>query len=62
MDLIKEIERLQRIERMYNNIQDKLAELEGFIVDWDKEDPDLFPLSHKAKINIVRSVYTFCKD
>jgi hypothetical protein len=60
MDLIAEIERLQRIERIYNNIQSKLPELAEFIAAWDSQDPDQLPLCHKAKINLVRSVYNFC--
>ena len=61
MDIILEIERLQEIERRYNNIQDKLAELAAFIHDWDSCDPDRLPTNHFAKINPVRSVYNFCK-
>lgn len=61
MDIIAEIQRLQVIERHYNNIQDKLTELAAFISDWDSCDPDRLPTEHLAKINTVRSVYNFCK-
>ena len=61
MDLIAEIERLQEIERRYNNIQDKLVELGQFICDWDSQDVNRLPLDHFAKINPIRSVYRFCK-
>jgi hypothetical protein len=61
MDLIAEIERLQEIERRYNNIQDKLVELGEFICCWDSQDANRLPLNHFAKINQVRSVYNFCK-
>lgn len=61
MDLIKEIKRLQEIERRYNNIQDKLVELGTWINDWDSNDPSRLPKLHIAKINVVRSVYNFCR-
>ena len=61
MDIIAEIERLQVIERRYNNIQDKLSDLAVFIDAWDSKDPNKLPSAHCAKINLVRSVYNFCK-
>ncbi len=56
MNLMKEIQKLERKAQAYDQLVDRIAELSEFIEDWDSEDPDRLPRSHKGKIQPVRAL------
>lgn len=60
-ELVAQIEELERKAAAFDALNERVKELQGFIDDWDSEDPDRIPVSHRAKIAPVRTLVDFCK-
>lgn len=60
-DLVIQVEELERKAAAFDALTARVEALQGFINDWDSEDPDRLPVSHRAKIAPVRSLVDFCK-
>lgn len=60
-ELVIQVEELERKAAAFDALVAKVEELQGFIEDWDSEDPDRLPVNHRAKIAPVRALVEFCK-